>query len=423
MGLSDPDDADLSGTRGFTPEALRLLLFCSRQIAMGLAHALSRWWRRGDPVRAGFAERMLVQVELERSREVLDILRARLERFPARQRKHYTPEERFRIVVLMRTHGMSRRETAESFLVDEQTIARWQREALAEPESETIGTLLRARPPLRSYDDVVKRLVQMLDGYRIGGSARIAQMLARAGIKLGRETVRRYRKAPRCPRPEGDEGAGGRVLRAKYVNHVWMADLSEIRGFLGFIVFKLVVVLDVFSRFPLAFGVFAREPTAEQVLAVLDRAIREHGRPRHFVSDRGAQFTAKVFRETLEALAIRQRFGAIGRYGSIAIIERFWRTLKELLGCRLWQPLSAEHLEASVELALAYYSVLRPHQGLGGATPAEVYLDLEPAVDRAMPPPRIHERASPGDEPLPLAFAFLDPERRMPVLLPVRQAA
>jgi transposase InsO family protein len=412
----DPEDIVLAGTRHFTPQTLRLFLECSRQIALGLAHVLSGWWRRSDPVRAGFAERMLVQVQLEKEREVAEILRGRLERFPPRQRKHYTPEERFRIVVLMATYGLSHREAARLFreaarlfLVDAQTIARWHREALAEPEGEAIGTLLRARPPLRSYDDVVKRLVQMLDGHRIGGSARIAHMLARAGIRIGRETVRRYRKAPRSSRPAANRSAG-RVLRAKYANHIWMIDLTEIRGLLGLFVYKLVVVLDVFSRFPLAFGVFEKEPTAEEVLGVLDRAMRGHGRPWHLVTDQGSQFTAAVLRETLEALAIRQRFGAVGRYGSIAIIERFWRTLKELLGCRLWPPLSPAHLQARTELALAYYAHLRPHQGLGGATPAEVYLDETPAVKRAVPPPRIHERASPRDGPLP-------------VLVPVRRAA
>ena len=162
------------------------------------------------------------------------------------------------------------------------------------------------------------------------------------------------------------------MLRAKYVNHIWLTDSTEIRGFLGLFVFKVVAVLDLFSRFPLAFGVFCREPSSEDVLQVLDRAMRKHGRPRHFVSDQGAQLTAEVFRETLDALGIRQRFGAVGQYGSIAIVERFWRTLKELLGVCLWPPFSKEHLEHRVELALAYYASLRPHQGLAGATPAEV---------------------------------------------------
>ena len=390
---------------------------------MGLAHALSKLWRRGDPVRTGFAERMLVQVELEKVRAVSEIQRARLERFPARQRKHYTPEERFRIVVLMQTYGLSRTETADLFLVDSQTISRWEREALAEPEKGSIGTLVRATPPLRGYDDVVKRLVQMLDSFEIGGSAKIAQMLARAGLKIGRETVRRYRKARRPPKTAGSDSAKPRVLRAKYDNHIWTADLTEIRGFLGLFTYKLVVVLDLSSRFPLAFGIFQKEPSANQVLGVLDRAMRRHGRPRHFVSDQGSQFTAMVFRDTLDALSIGQRFGAIGQYGSIAVIERFWRSFKELLGIRLWPPLSAAHLEARTELALMCYSSLRPHQGLGGATPAEVYFDKTPAGESAVRPPRKTASSTTGDEPLPFEVVFLDPERRLPVLVPTSKAA
>jgi putative transposase len=374
-------------------------------------------------VRAGFAERMMVQVELEKVRAVAEIQRARLARFPARQRKHYTPVERFRIVELMGAYGLGLRETARLFLVDPQTISRWQREALAEPEAETIGALVRADPPLRGYDDLVRRLVQMLDSFGIGGSATIAHMLARAGIKLGRETVRRYRRAPRPPRP-GDEAMGKpRVLRAKRANHVWTADLTEIRGFLGLFAYKLVLVLDLFSRFPLAFGVFRKEQTAEQVVDVLDRAIRRHGRPGHFVSDQGSQFTADLFRERLEVLSIGQRFGAIGEYGSIAVIERLWRTLKGLLVVTLWPPLPAAHLAARVELALAYYSDFRPHQGLSGATPAEVYRGETPKAQLAVPPPRKTREPTTGEEPLPLEIVFLDPERRMPVLIPSRIAA
>ena len=177
------------------------------------------------------------------------------------------------------------------------------------------------------------------------------------------------------------------------------------------------------SRFPLAFGIFRSEPSARQVLDVLERAMRKHGRPRHFVSDQGSQFTAAVFRETLDALGIRQRFGAIGQYGSIAVIERFWRTLKELLGVRLWPPLSKAHLVARTELALAYYSHYRPHQGLRGATPAEVYNDVEPATASAIPPPRKNLRAPVWEQPLPFEVIYLDRERRLPVLVPVSNAA
>jgi|GEM_PF-5965389 len=70
-----------------------------------------------------------------------------------------------------------------------------------------------------------------------------------------------------------------------------------------------------------------------------------------------------------------------------------------------------------------YYSTLRPHQGLGGATPAEVYFDTTPAIESAVPPPRKHEARSAGEEPLPLEVVFLDPERLLPVLMPMRKVA
>ncbi|MCD4751367.1 MAG: DEAD/DEAH box helicase family protein [Thermoanaerobaculales bacterium] len=136
-----------------------------------------------------------------------------------------------------------------------------------------------------------------------------------------------------------------------------------IRSFLGLLRLKLVVVLDLFSRFPLAFKVFLKEPSSVEMLGVFDQAFRKFGRPRHFVSDQESQFTAQVFRETLAALGIKQRFGAIGQYGSIAIIERFWRTLKELLGVKLFPPLNAAQLEAKLGISLTY--LFRPSTSSG----------------------------------------------------------
>jgi hypothetical protein len=65
---------------------------------------------------------------------------------------------------------------------------------------------------------------------------------------------------------------------------------------------------------------------------------------------------------------------------------------------------------------------MRPHQGLDGATPAEIYFDLPPKATRAIPPPRIHQHAIRGGPDIPLDVAYLDRERHLPVLVH-RQAA
>ncbi len=81
------------------------------------------------------------------------------------------------------------------------------------------------------------------------------------------------------------------------------------------------------------------------------------------------------------------------------------------------------HLETRLELTVAYYATLRPHQGLDGATPAEVFLGKETAATRAVRPPRIGERDPTDRDPLPLEVVFLDTERRLPVIVPTQRAA
>ena len=72
-------------------------------------------------------------------------------------------------------------------------------------------------------------------------------------------------------------------------------------------------------------------------------------------------------------VGVRQRFGAIGKKGSIALIERLWRTLKDTLGLNVPRPLVAQDLLEKIELGLVHYAHFRPHLALGGATPAEIY--------------------------------------------------
>ncbi|MGH9461553.1 MAG: hypothetical protein ACRD1X_10080 [Vicinamibacteria bacterium] len=109
----------------------------------------------------------------------------------------------------------------------------------------------------------------------------------------------------------------------------------------------------------------------------------------------------------------------MGKYGSIAIIERLWRTLKDGLRLRTFMPLTKRELQRRLELGLYHYTYLRPHQGLGGGTPAETYFGREPVHLAAVHPPRARPREGPND--LPFEIAYLDPDQMLPVL--IRKAA
>ncbi len=72
-------------------------------------------------------------------------------------------------------------------------------------------------------------------------------------------------------------------------------------------------------------------------------------------------------------------------------------------------------MERRLSLAFHYYLWLRPHQGLTGATPGEVYLDAQ--VSRvALPLPRGRPGERHAVSVLP-EVRYLDPERSLPYLV------
>jgi hypothetical protein len=245
-------------------------------------------------------------------------------------------------------------------------------------DREVARPLVSTDPPVRRFADVVRAVVKTMELAGFGGNDLIAWTLARAGWKLSARTVGRIRRE-RWPVPRLPEVASRvpRAVRARRPNHVW-----------------------------------TKEPSSPEITRFVSRAAKKRGHPAHFVSDRGTCFTGGVFRRKLRRLGVKQRFGAIGKKGSIALIERFWRTLKDTLGLRLLRPSVAEDLLEKIELGLVHYAYLRPHQGLGDATPAEIYFGRTPSHLFAIPPPRGRPGESPRDSPF--RIEYLDAERLLP---------
>jgi len=111
--------------------------------------------------------------------------------------------------------------------------------------------------------------------------------------------------------------------------------------------------------------------------------------PCHLITDRGREFTARSFRRGCRRAEIRQRFGAVGKHGRIALVERCIRTLKEA-GVRRWlAPIRSRSVGRELALSADWYNGQRPHAGLAGATSDEIYFGRRPAHHR----PRFEPRA------------------------------
>jgi len=337
-------------------------------VARWIAAAHDRWrarTARRSPLRARVA---VLEETVGRLREENDLLRARLRRMDPRRRPRYRPFERLRILWHQARHGLSVRATARAFVVSVQTVLNWRRDA-----DRGSARLVRGRRPGNALPDFVADLAHLLRReWPRWGSRRVAGILARLGVEASRSSVQRILRHPRRPgRRARAQRTGRGPLLARRPGHVWLLDFTRVGGHFRSV--RVGAVLDAFSRNVLAIGVVAGEPTAAFAVRLLREAVGESGPPSWVVTDQGTQFTSLAFSRALRRRGIRRRFGAVGRSGSIALLERFWRSMKGeyARGLFLYRPL--RRIEADLARYAGWYNAERPHQGLGNFTPDEVH--------------------------------------------------
>jgi len=302
----------------------------------------------------------------ERLRAENELLRLRLERVDPHRRPHYAPWERLAILWHRSRHGLSVEATARAFVVCVNTVTNW----LAAVEA-GVRRLVSTREPMNRLGDLVRELaVRLKAEWPRWGSRRIAGQFARLGIQASRSSVRRMlRRGP--PRPRNLARARQGPLIAKHPGQIFLIDFTWVRSFFRSVVVGAVV--DAFSRRVLAVRVCRQEPNAAFACRLLREAIGRHGKPRWVVTDRGVQFTSLAFAACLRRRKIRHRFGAIGRKGSIAIVERFWKSMKAEVAVEWlpWFPLRA--IERKLSGYTTWFNSERPHFGLGYRTPDDVW--------------------------------------------------
>ena len=94
----------------------------------------------------------------------------------------------------------------------------------------------------------------------------------------------------------------------------------------------LLTVVDAATRYPEAFPL--RKIDGTTIAQVLTKFFCRVGLPTHIHTDRGTNFTSKVIQQVLETLGVKQIFGSAYHPQSQGAVERFHRTLKQML--RAW---------------------------------------------------------------------------------------
>ncbi|HEX5042902.1 MAG TPA: DDE-type integrase/transposase/recombinase [Candidatus Polarisedimenticolaceae bacterium] len=335
-----------------------------------------------------------------------------MERLPAQRRPHYPPIERLAILELRAARGWTVAETARRLLVTSMTVTSWN----SRLDEEGPDALLKVPVPVNRFPDFVAYVVRRLRALCPSmGTRRIARVLARAGLHLGRTTVRRMlQPAPKRPKQVATRKPE-RVVTARGPNHVWHTDLTTVPTGFGFWIpwlplalpqrwpfcWWVAIAVDHYSRRVLGTAVFLSEPSARDITQFLGRVCRRwRCRPGHLITDHGPQFTADEFGLWCSRRRIRQRFGAVGKYGSIAVIERSIRSVKRECTRVIHVALRPDAFQRELEAYVAWFNAERPHTFLGGATPDEVYFKRMPACRKPRLEPRVRwPRRSPCASP------------------------
>lgn len=163
-----------------------------------------------------------------------------------------------------------------------------------------------------------------------------------------------------------------RQFHASMPNEKWLTDVTEFKWYEGPTVHKLYLsaILDLYDRRIVAFVIRDRNDNP-LVFDTLDAAIKANPNAHPlFHSDRGFQYTNRVFYNKLKEAKMKQSMSRVAKCIDNGPMEGFWGILKRerYYGRRFT---SREELVQMIENYITYYNNRRVQRNLGVLTPME----------------------------------------------------
>jgi transposase InsO family protein len=156
-------------------------------------------------------------------------------------------------------------------------------------------------------------------------------------------------------------------------NLIWGLDLTGKTDAQGK-AHALLGIVEHRSRANLTLSALKDKTTLTLLRHLLD-ALERYGTPKILRTDNEAVFTSLLFRVALWLLGIRHQRIELGCPWQNGRVERFFGTLKDKLD--RWEVDTLEQLNGSLAQFRFWYNHIRPHQNLGGRTPAEVWQGVD----------------------------------------------
>lgn len=244
------------------------------------------------------------------------------------------------------------------------------------------GLYYEPRPPSAEMLQLMRAIDKEYLCYPFYGKRRMAVAMQRQGFAVGEKKVRTAMQLMGLeaiyPKPNLSIANKEhkkfpyllRNLEILHPNYVWSGDITYIPLLDGF--GYLFAIIDWYSRYVIDWEL-SNLLDADFCVQALERSLLQ-SRPMIFNTDQGVQFTSNLFTSRLEQNEILISMDGKGRALDNIFIERLWRSVKyEDIYPKGYE--SMREAREGLQEYFTFYNEVRPHQGLGYRTPAEVYFE------------------------------------------------
>ena len=204
---------------------------------------------------------------------------------------------------------------------------------------------------------------------------RVYRVMRAVGLK---SVIRRKRPNYRKSKPEMTaENILKRDFVAKNLNEKWLTDVTEFRYGSGGRLY-LSAIIDLKDKSVVSYTI-GRKNNLAFILDTFNAAIEKYPNAKPlFHSDRGTQYTSRVFGIKLESQGMIHSMSRVGRCIDNGPMEAFWGTLKTEM-YYLQKFSNYDGLKKAIDKYIAFYNNHRYQERLGGLTPLEYRASLESA--------------------------------------------
>ena len=308
----------------------------------------------------------------------------------------YSPDQRRQTIEAYLKSGISQKDFAKTWGVPYKTLTGWLEKyrkngpkGLEEYASAKEDDKRKGR---KISQQVVDEILRIKNGDPKSGLKYIKQFLSRfKGVNVSTGSIRKTLVESEVPVVQREKKRHRSADKIRFFERalpmqLWQSDITSYVMTRHSQRVYLTVFMDDYSRYVVSWNLSVRQ-TTEFVSETLLEGVAKFGKPEEVLTDQGRQYFAwrgkSDFQRILDREGIKHVVSRSHHPQTLGKCERFWETV----GQEFWERVKPQDLsDAKLRFAhfINHYNHFRPHQGIGGLTPADRFFGLENEVRTAL---------------------------------------